>query len=633
MAENLRDLYIKSLAPDTSQADRDAILNIILNYYNDPQSTLTIIDLLNNEANDTLRHFAAIELGKSLKINWKKELSKSQFLEPIKSNILNLFFKETIPLIRHRLVYSCRPIFRTEAERWPQFFEMITKLISDDKQINSIEFALYSLSHIAPHLAPNTISSNLPFFVSLIMNAYTISDQNLLSTACGFCSVLLSTDGLESEGLNLLLPPFQTMLQIFSQSFLQGDERFIIQIAEKVCFAMDKSQFPIPTNAILEILYANVPLNPIYAYGPIIDLISAHGQELIPQIPQIIEQTLLIASQLFVDGSYKDNENSMYILVALEKLSTKVKSRIFLNQLLSKLSTNSPQEAIISAMALSRIISTTSESILKHISEISRFILLVFQIDHICAKEVSIDIIGELAKLLEEGQSDIGSQFIGLLINVLTIDNVDILRMALQSLKKLLMCCDIPINLIEPCISVLSRLYQVQFNLPLIFDVISYLIFSSGEDITPYIQQLLPIIFQAASIPEEQDPILKANAIEALSNIIRFSDNINEIFIPSMQLLLQSCQTNDYDIRSSVMSSLSNILTRDIPEIETFSVPIQTLITSIITEEITQDENTNNNNNEENENDDEDDEEMEMLFAGNQTKLNVTKNTGNTPES
>ena len=336
---DIRELYIKQLSPETPQQEREEALNMISSFYENPHSVLILLQQMSTEENESIRHLSAIGLGRSLNLNWKKHILNSEYSEVVKEQLIKNYMNESNTVIRHRLIYSSRPVLRTDSEKWPQFFQMISELTSNGSHLNNIEFALYAISHLIPNLAPNTVSHYLNLFIGLIMNSFVTDNQELISTACGLCSVLLASDGLTKEELPLFVEPFQKMLEIFANSLSSGDDKYIIKITEKICFAMSKSQIPIPIENVLQFLLNDcVNIHPIYAYGPIIDLISAHGGELISMLDQIIQVTLSVASNLLVYGTYEENENSMYVLLAIEKSAATMKEKTFFEYLFKFLS-------------------------------------------------------------------------------------------------------------------------------------------------------------------------------------------------------------------------------------------------------------------------------------------------------
>ncbi|OHT05306.1 hypothetical protein TRFO_26922 [Tritrichomonas foetus] len=617
---NLRDLFIKSLSPEISPEERQCVTEGLLLMYTNPQSSLDLLQFLMNEPNETIRKAASIGLKKSLSNNWKKVLVTSQFHEPILNALILIFQNETNLLIRHLLVQSIIPIFKTDAGSWPQLFELITNLTNDKSRPDAVEFAIYLISYLVPYIAPAVTSANLGLFLSLCEFAFESNNQDLIDTACGLVAVLVRE--VDEQEIPLLTPVFSKLLEVYA-SFLPTE--YGQRISNKISFAFVAYAYPFPDEVILSKLFEVVPQNPVLAFGPIHQFIESKGKKLQPLLPNIIQQTLAVATTLFEDAPLEDNSDAMYVLYAIEVCASTMKKRVFFSQLLQSISTNTMQESIISAMAISRVIHNSSESVTKNLSHLSRFFLNILQIPHICAKEIAADSIKEIAPLLEEGHSTIAIQFMTPLIELLNCNEPELLKYVLLALRKLFVCCDIEVNLISPALQGLCRLLQAPAPVPsaIVFDAISSLVFSAGEDVAPFVETLFPLIVQTASMPEENDPNLKANAIEALSNLLRFTNSGDDSINKALSIIVCAGQTNDFDIRGAVMISLSNLLTVNLPQLVNFAEPIHTMISVYINEEIQEDPQVEEPDFDE----DGDDEEIERMFSANQSQINSLTNT------
>ncbi|KAK8886813.1 hypothetical protein M9Y10_037846 [Tritrichomonas musculus] len=632
MSEAFHTLLVKSLSNEISQEERQQVTNELLALYQSPQSTLDILQFLLNEQNVLIRHAASIGLKKSLQNNWKSSICKSDFHEPVKETIIAIFQNETEQLILHAIVQGIKPIFKTDICKWTQLFELVTSLTNDKTRLDAIEFSLYLITYFTCYLSEALLEANLPFFLDLCNFSFETGNQQLIDTACGLVAVLIGI--IDDEELPMMVPAFTKMLDIYSIS-LSSDDSYAYRISNKLSFAFKKRKdLPLPNDAILSRLFEVAPQNPIIAFTPINQFIETCGKKLSNLFPTIIQQTLAFATALFVDAPLEENDNSMYVLNAIGNISQKIKPRIFFPKFLGMLSTNSLPETIISAMAISYVISNSQEAVTKNISQLSKFILNVLQLDHICAKEVALDIIKDIAILFEEGKSDISRQFMEPLVQLLNLNQPELIKHTLSTLRKLLECTDIDVKLIGPTLQALSGLLTPDSHVPAekVFDVISALVFSAGEDVAPFVDALFPLIVQTASIPEEKDPNLKANSIEALSHILRFSNLTDELVNQALSLIVASGQTNDFDIRSSVMISLSNILAHKLPQILNFADPIQKLIYVYISEAITSEKEldqyqSSGFNDDGFDDEDSDFDEIESIFASNQNQLNSRTNT------
>ena len=64
---NLHELYLKSFSWQTQPEERQLVTDALLSFYNDPQSTLSILDFLTKEQDVNIRHAASIGLKRTIK--------------------------------------------------------------------------------------------------------------------------------------------------------------------------------------------------------------------------------------------------------------------------------------------------------------------------------------------------------------------------------------------------------------------------------------------------------------------------------------------------------------------------------------------------------------------------------------
>jgi hypothetical protein len=114
--------------------------------------------------------------------------------------------------------------------------------------------------------------------------------------------------------------------------------------------------------------------------------------------------------------------------------------------------------------------------------------------------------------------------------------------------------------------------------------VIAALVFSAGEEIVPFAPGILRLLLQAVELP---DASLKANAIDALSQLARFAaadlqDSVGAI----TALILRSAQTDDFEVRAACLSGLSNLLMLGPAALAPFAADVHALIGACIAEDL-----------------------------------------------
>ena len=593
------------LAPEVSQEERDRVTNMILEFQVQPQAFPVLTELIagfQNAANphpkrDVIRQYAVSCLTRCLARTWKSALRQNGAEEGFKETLLNLLKNESNLTVAHSLIRAYKPVLKSDCYRWNGLFEYITSL-SQSENWEHVEVAMYLITQMIQRLPPSVVSENYQWFLQMAMTSLQrMEHPEMVSTAAGLIAVMM----LEASGddVGRLLEPFQAVVSCYGVIMQKGDQSQIASYSEKLCFAVGAHSLPMPCDDILGALFSFVQINPVSAYVPIMDLVRVHGKKISPDATaRLIRQTMEVATALFVNdpsASIKDMEDSVFIVQTIRQASKSMKKSVFFKAMLSmametmKTSGASPS-TIIAAMALDEVVGVCQMEVSQNMGELCSFLSNVVSINHLAAKEVFVETVGDMAKLFEDGENEMATKFVGIMCELLGCGQQELCTLTVKSLTKVLNCCDVKFGQIGQILEAISKLFN---SVPSgdLFACISALVFSAGEDIAPYTEKIFPLLMKAAEVAEESDPILRANVVEAMSNVVRFSsDRLGQFLNQALTFILQSGATNDCEIRSAVMAAISNILVLQLPGLEAFAGQIKALIDQYVMEEMQSEE-------------------------------------------
>jgi hypothetical protein len=470
--------------------------------------------------------------------------------------------------VRHRLVLASVPVFKTDSASWPALLELVLRPAPD-----SLEFAMYLGTYLVQHLAPAFVSENLDAFLGLTAAAFEGGEIDVMATACGLVAVLVMESG--EEDLPRLAEPFDAVLRCWSAALAVPEDA--TKLVEKVCFGVTCERLPIEFDVVLHRLFECVPTNRVLSFGPIIDLVKEHIEAAEPFVDDILTQTLEVAVGLF--GADEGSDDTAYVLSIVDSLSKASRDgnffKLLLDLVVKSIQQRNAVNATVCLMALDRIIGLNQDSVTENLPAVVSVLIHAAGIDFFTTRATVIDIIRSVATLLEEGENPCATQFIHLLTTFLS--DAALLPKALSSLSKLLLSCDIPVDLIDPLLAQLLELMPLRPAK--VMEAVASLIFSAGDDITPFVARLIPVVLQGAVEDDAPDYRMKA-----LSNLVRFASAAFGDDLPrAIDVIVQAGLTTDFDVRASVLASLSNVL---LAGADRFADQIQALVNASIAEEI-----------------------------------------------
>jgi len=623
--QELKDFLQKTYNGSVSNEERYEISQSLIALYSYPETIESLFEILKDEPNQTIRLSSCIAIAKSIKIQWESQLRGTQFGEWIKQTILKIFENNPNDPVSKSLVHSMNPILTTDGDQWSDLFTFMYGLGA----ANSLSLLLYLSQHLVGKLNSNVLSSNLEFFSSMLSKGFCNTNDDIIIDSCGLLAVLLNN--VQENEVNSFSGMFEDMLSVFEAS-LKRSVQYSTQISSRICFSFNSANIPLPPVSVLNHLLSLVKQpwvsheHYVVVFTVIGDLVSVFGEQFKANTSEILSSCIYAAAAAYQGGNFDDEEDSFFIVGTIEAASKSIKGRRFFSALSECFLTEDISGLVASSLALYRCIDTLSEQIMQNIVKITEFVMNNLQNDHSCVQEIALMTIEELGKILQEGQSDLGNQFINSVFPFFESEDVVILGRTLCALSSILSTSDIEKSSIPILLEKVVYFADIGFNRSQVFEVLSNLVFSSGMNIVPYAEQIFNYVFEAASIDESIDPKLKQNAIEALGNLLRFS---GETLVPVMNdcinLLLQSSESDDFDMRDSVIIALQNLIIVKNESLNSFSNEIYNIIDIALSHYINSENDNQNDTGDEEEDSDENDIQQRLTRYINDSLL-MTKN-------
>ena len=613
MTEELKILLLKTYSNGTSEETMEATEQLT-QIYQDPNFLLQFIEIFMNQSEDSsLRQSAIISFGKNVKKSWNLIIG-SELSQQIKSLILEFFSQEHDKLLLFNCVHSIEFIF--SKEQWLEIIDFIYQLRSQKEDPVKLQLALYLCQYLIIKLDPNVFDSNQDSFIELAREGFSSDDIETIVHTCGLSSVLIyCTKNHENEQIAEL---FSLMMQAFHNSI--SDINTASRISARISYSFQAEDFHIPAIELLQQMLELVQQEGldqslyVVIFMLIEDLIGKCGKQIHEQLSSIIEVCLKATASVFIPEATMDlQDDFLYMPGAIEMSCMSIRNRHFFDILYGLITVDTAEVSDIAAgtYAFYRCIEHMSEGIMKNIETVTQFLIERLSFENECVQEIVAMSMEEVAKILQEGQDQIGNMMIAALIQAISQDfdasSTSFISHCLDALAKLLETSNIEYVYIQPLLARLVEFIENDVLTSSTYNVLAYLVFSAGNMIADFSEDLFPIIVAGAQIDEDENPILKQNALEALGQLFRFSgnDSIDEC----MELFIQSYSTDDLEIRSSVIVAIKNLMLVPTANL----VPYKEAIAEIINTALEFYEKTSPEGNEEEEIDDIEEEDSEKI--------------------
>ena len=580
MSEELKALLIRTYSVTEG---KEEVTEALTRAYADPENLTQFMDIFVSSGDKTLRQAAIISFGKSVRKSWNA-IAGSEIAQRIKQGLFEFFASEQDKLLLFNLVHAIEFLFGKE--EWPELFEFLAQMSGGNP--TQFDLCLYLSQYLIIKLEPEAFEANQQFFIEIATNGLQSENQDTIVYACGLASVLIyCTKAEENEAIMEL---FTLMITAFQNSM--NDINLASRISARISFSFQAGDFHIPAQELigqLLALFQNPELDPkfyVVICMLIEDLIQKCGKDIKEQLGDILTACLQATATVYTDDTLDMQEDFLYIPGAIEEACKSIRNRHFFDIFFETISSETPGEVAAGTYSFYRCIEYMNEAIMKNIEKIVDFLIerLNYE-DSVCVQEASAMSMEEVAKLLQEGQDEVGNKMIQALIEKISedFDTTNVISHCLDSLAKLLETSDINIEFVQPLLERLVEFIQNGVLISQTYNVVSNLVFSVGPQIVDFVQDLYPIIIEGAQVDENDDPTLKQNAIEALGNLLRFAgEQLQENFAECIGLFIETYETEDLELRSSVIVAIENLILVASPALEPFKEQIIEMVNAAI---------------------------------------------------
>ena len=586
MEEELKSLLLKTYSNGSNEEKIEATEQLT-QIYADPSFLLQFIEIfMNPSENPSLRQSAIISFGKNVKKSWSSIVG-SDLSQQVKSLILEFFSQEHDKLLLFNCVHAIEFIF--SKEQWLEVIDFITQLRSEKEDPVKLELALYLCQYLIIKLDPSIFEANQDSFVELAREGFNTDNLDTIVHTCGLSSVLIyCTKSRENEQIGEL---FTLMMQAFHNSI--SDINIASRISARISYSFQAEDFHIPAPELLQQMLELVQQEGldqsmyVVIFMLIEDLIGKCGKQIHEQLSAIIEVCLKATASVFIPDATMDlQDDFLYMPGAIEMSCMSIRNRHFFDILFGLISAETTEIADIAAgtYAFYRCIEHMSEGIMKNIETVTQFLIERLSVENECVQEIVAMSMEEVGKLIQEGQDQIGNLMIEALIQAITQEfdesATSFISHCLDALAKLMETSNIEHDFIQPLLTRLVEFIENDILTSATYNVLTYLVFSAGNMISEFSEALFPVIVAGAQVDEEENPILKQNALEALGQLFRFSgsDSIDEC----MELFIQSYSTDDLEIRSSVIVAIKNLMLVQTVNLEPYKEQIIAIVNTAL---------------------------------------------------
>ncbi|OHT13319.1 hypothetical protein TRFO_16517 [Tritrichomonas foetus] len=566
MVEHFRELFRHSLVPN-DQIVQESTKQLVELYQN-PESIFPLISLLNPTEEIGMRRAASIGIKFTL-INCWEVIRQSDHLEGLKENMLKILSTEQDFQLRHLILDAMSQMFRTECDNWPQLIQFVEAL-SNASDEPSVELFLSVFTSIISYLPINTVGS---LFESLCgKSRLAIASQSMPVILAGshLLTVMLTLISTEQE---IILALFMDMLNAF-YILLQNQSPIAGEVLSDACEIIRKTDkfCDDPTSLLPQIFTIcadnSIPCeNRCIVTDLLCVLIEQYRFDFEPASSQIISLSLQLASSVVIDGCFEEQHDVMFSVRPIETLSRVTNPTDFFLNFWDNVAIDTPEKVTAAATAVSSYIENIPEIISIHFSDVFEFAIECIGNPQHCVKEAGFSIIYQLVSRHYTMLSDLYERLMSIVLPIFQCDHEPLICAALTFVVELLYLVEIEDQFLEPLLGAIVSLVpklSVQ-NRHLAINGLAAIILSSNESISFFVNDLIPILQQAASHNPTELPLVTAAGVEALSYLIKYAPNeTTPVHQFTFERIHQCLQFEDTSLFSSCMISLKHLATSPI---------------------------------------------------------------------
>jgi len=584
MQEFIQSLLEESVKTSLSDVERKEVTQNLLDLYKNPESLLSLIQIVKCSSNIVLKQSASIALKYSLKNCWLSHFADNFDSNEIKKGLIDLVFCEKGTYHLTIIINALNYVFETDANDWPEFIMSAKELfLSQDQQI--IVSSITMMRSILNYLNEENAIFNVPFLEEIVLTCIRISNMDMIVLCSELLVVIFKI--VPKESIGVFQEAFINVLSFFFDSVKNNYFRttpLANQISEAISTGNSINDAPNMLSLFFSFLSeTSISSNQYVPCFMIIEsMLQPYSNSLKPFVNDIVKFAYEFCVISYSETSFEHAETPRYICSVIESACRFLHGEDFFQIIFSCVKNGNEGEIVTSLMMIYYCVEYMEDEILSNLNFVVNFALEFVSSESIHIKEMAIMLVQEVSLSLTIDHVDIATKMIKSLCDPLMSSNYDLVRSSLKALSDILRCGQIETSILEPLLGLLMSLLEESLPSSLVHLVIqclSDIVFASKEEIIPYVESIYPLLCEAANVSEDSDPILKGNALMALGYLVRFAPSeLDSIIDQILTTLSQTGMSNDDHLRNAVIESFGNIVLSKNSHLIHFSEQIDQII-------------------------------------------------------
>ncbi|KAH0791469.1 hypothetical protein GPJ56_004684 [Histomonas meleagridis] len=579
MVEHLKTLYEQTLIPDQNIVNAAAQELVVI--YQNPETVVLLISLLVPSTHPSIRNAAAIGLKYTL-INCWEIILQSEHFQQFLNQFIILLSNEQEYTVRHLIINALDPVFRSCCDRWGELIEFIKSLTIDPTE-SKYELFFTIIPSIIPYLPLEIVAPIFEFLCTQGQLALKSTSMPIIQSGARMVSELLSSISTLPQIVNTL---YHEMVNALYQAMKSNQPYSTDLVSEISKIILKTDQFiEDPTILFKEIFgiildQAISMNNKILLSELICNIIERYPQAISSVLSEVVAISLLLASQSITGDCFDQENDVMFTIRPIEYICQCVPDNDFYSVFWNNVKTDSNGAIIAAATAITSFIEHIPDLVSQNFFDFFDFAIdCIGNNDH-CIKEAGFAILYQLISRNSTSFLEVFDKFFNAVFISLQCDHEPLISSVLSVIIELFYLIEIDDKYIEQIIQAFIALSQ-RVSLPLQYLIVtgfSAISVSAGESIPIFIQPALPILINAISCNPNEQPLIKASGIEAISYLIKYAPNeTSNLRGTFFETIHQCLQMEDTSLFTSCMISLRNLSSTDM-----FTVDPNLLFNSIV---------------------------------------------------
>ena len=571
-----------------------AVTEQLLAIFKDPVAVPAILTIVGQHPNMSVRQAAATGLKLALKATWKfiyyggedKGRANVEQINMVRTMILEVLPAQQVSLAKQVIDY-CDAVFETETQQWPELLEFIGKLTDTP---DHIIIGNYLVCEIAQYLGEEKLAPLGQQLIAFAQSAIALGTAEAVKTGCLSLGVVISF--MPPEVVGMCRDSFMNLLGLFQNALTSSDNDMSCELAKNVGDVCQATAPPIPVTDVLTFL-CGLLKNPqvekdmhIHVFTALNELVEYHGEEMEPALEQLVQLLIEVVAELNNGELCEDNGDAWYVASTAELMASQL-SDTGLFKVLKRIcaaANENPNTRFAYLLVFFNCLGECKEAVLENMKFVCEYLFGCLKDPSPQVRHVALSFAGELSEFFEDDQVELATQLVQCIIGGFQSEDASLIFATLNALVTVLNETTVSSSIIQPVLDILLQVVsrpEMQPVHALAVEAIASLVFAVEEDIAPYAHNIFPIVLEAARAPELQAPFLKQQAVTALGMLLRFApQQLESVFNDSVALIFSVAETEDTDLRNSVMMAIGNLIIAKTPLLVTYKDAIGQLIST-----------------------------------------------------